>query len=201
MRVLAVCATNFERARIALPEKVQTLLCGVGPVEAAARTAAALVGERYDLVLNIGIAGAFEGRAAVGESCVVAADFVELDRENGEALRLPPGDRLYSRAQSDPSLVEMLAENGIPQRTGVTVSRVTTAASTCERLSALGAEIESMEGFAVLRAAELAHVRALELRGISNLVGPRASETWNVAAAFAALADATHRLFASVEPT
>ena len=201
MRILAVCATNFERARIALPEKVQTLLCGVGPVEAAARTAAALVGERYDLVLNIGIAGAFEGRAAVGESCVVAADFVELDRENGEALRLPPGDRLYSRAQSDPSLVEMLAESGIPQRTGVTVSRVTTAASTCERLSALGAEIESMEGFAVLRAAELAHVRALELRGISNLVGPRASETWNVAAAFAALADATHRLFASVEPT
>ena len=201
MRVLAVCATTFERARIALPEKVQTLLCGVGPVEAAARTAAALVGERYDFVLNIGIAGAFEGRATIGESCVVAADFIELDRENGEALRLPPGDRLYPRTQSDPSLVEMLAASGIRQRTGVTVSRVTTASSTCERLSALGAEIESMEGFAVLRAAELAHVRALELRGISNLVGPRASETWNVAAAFAALADATHRLFASVEPT
>ncbi|MGC8486214.1 MAG: futalosine hydrolase [Candidatus Baltobacteraceae bacterium] len=201
MRVLAVCATHFERARISLPEKVRTLLCGVGPVEAAARTAVALVGEPYDLVINIGIAGGFEGRAEIGESCVVAADFIELDRENGEALHLPPGDRLYPRAQSDPSLVEMLAASGIRQRTGVTVSRVTTAARTCERLSALGAEVESMEGFAVLRAAEIAHVRALQLRGISNIVGPRAAENWNVEAAFAALADATHRLFAAVEPT
>ena len=201
MRVLAICATHFERARIALPENVRTVVCGVGPVEAAARTAAALVGEAYDLVLNIGIAGAFEGRAAIGEGCVVAADFIELDRENGEALRLPPGDHLYPRAQSDPSLVEMLAASGVAQRTGVTVSRVTTEASTCERLSALGAEIESMEGFAVLRAAEIAHVRALQLRGISNIVGPRAAENWNVEAAFAALADATHRLFAAVEPT
>ncbi len=201
MRVLAVCATNFERARISLPESVQTLLCGVGPVEAAARTATALAGERYDLVLNIGIAGAFEGRSAIGESCVVTEDFIELDRENGESLRLPPGDRLYPRAQSDPSLVEMLAASGMPQRTGVTVARVTTEASTCDRLSALGAEIESMEGFSVLRAAQIARVRAVELRGISNLVGPRAAERWKLDAAFIALADAMHRLFAAVEPT
>jgi len=201
VRVLAICATQFERARIALPDAVRTLVCGVGPVEAAARTAAALAGDRYDLVLNLGISGAFEGRAAIGDACVVAADFIELDRENGETLRVPPGDRLYHRAQSDPSLVEMLAASGIAQRTGITVSRVTTSASTAARLSALGAETESMEGFAVLRAAAIARVRALELRGISNFVGPRAADEWKLEAAFAALADATHRLFAAVEPT
>ena len=201
MRVLAVCATQFERARISLPDAVRTLVCGVGPVEAAARTAAALAAEPYDLVLNLGIAGAFEGRCAIGDACVVATDFIELDRENGEPLRVPPGDRLHHRAQSDPALVEMLAANGIAERTGVTVSRVTTEARTCERLSALGAETESMEGFAILRAAALARVRALELRGISNFVGPRAAEPWKTEAAFAALADAVHRLFATVEPT
>lgn len=36
-----------------------------------------------------------------------------------------------------------------------------------------------MEGFAVLRAAERAGVQAIEVRGVSNLVGPRAEGEWD----------------------
>jgi nucleoside phosphorylase len=44
-----------------------------------------------------------------------------------------------------------------------------------------------MEGFAVLRAAALAGVRAIEIRGISNRCGDRANGGWNFAAGIAGL--------------
>ena len=53
--------------------------------------------------------------------------------------------------------------------------------------------VEAMEGFAVLRAAALASVPAVELRAISNLVeDPRAD--WRIEEALAALAGAIPRL-------
>jgi len=201
MRVLAVCATEFERSRLSLPESAETLICGVGPVEAAARTAAALCNEHFELVLNLGIGGGFEGRCAVGDACSIGSEFVEIDRENGEALQLPNGERLTTHAASDATLVELLAAVGFPPRIGVTVSRVTTTEATAKRLSHLGAEVESLEGFAVLRAAELAEVRALELRGISNLVAPKNAAPWNLDAAFEALNRISAALFCAIEAT
>jgi nucleoside phosphorylase len=44
-----------------------------------------------------------------------------------------------------------------------------------------------MEGFAALRAAEIAGVRAVELRGISNRCGDRSRSDWNFAAGIAGL--------------
>jgi futalosine hydrolase len=39
-----------------------------------------------------------------------------------------------------------------------------------------------MEGFSVLRAAAVARIPALEVRGVSNYVGDRASAQWDFAA-------------------
>ncbi|HEX3458235.1 MAG TPA: hypothetical protein VHR97_09815, partial [Candidatus Baltobacteraceae bacterium] len=50
---------------------------------------------------------------------------------------------------------------------------------TARRLAGCGAQVESMEGFAALRAAELAGIAAIELRGISNRCGGRESSGWN----------------------
>ena len=55
-------------------------------------------------------------------------------------------------------------------------------------------EVEAMEGFAVLRAAELAGVPALELRAVSNLVAEADRSRWRFEDAFAAPADATSRV-------
>jgi futalosine hydrolase len=53
-----------------------------------------------------------------------------------------------------------------------------------------------MEGFAVLRAAELAGVRAVEVRGISNRVGDRDQSGWNFAAGVAGVRAALDALVA-----
>jgi futalosine hydrolase len=55
-----------------------------------------------------------------------------------------------------------------------------------------------MEGFAVLRAAELAGVPALELRTVSNLVDERDRSRWRFDDAFAALETALRRLVAEL---
>jgi futalosine hydrolase len=51
-----------------------------------------------------------------------------------------------------------------------------------------------MEGFGVLRACELAGVPAVELRAISNSPDEADRTRWRFDDAFAALADALHRL-------
>ena len=57
--------------------------------------------------------------------------------------------------------------------------------------------VEAMEGFAVLRAAALAGVPALELRAISNLVEDARAD-WRIEEALAALAQALPGLIASI---
>jgi futalosine hydrolase len=56
-----------------------------------------------------------------------------------------------------------------------------------------------MEGFAVLRAAALAGVPALEVRVVSNEIGEPDRTLWRVAEALEALGGALPRLLAALE--
>jgi nucleoside phosphorylase len=56
-----------------------------------------------------------------------------------------------------------------------------------------------MEGFAVLRAAQLAGVPALEVRAISNDPAERDRSRWQLAEALAALRCAVPRLLSALE--
>lgn len=171
--ILLVCAVAAELAFLEPSARYDVLATGIGPVEAASAVATALARKVYSLVVNAGIAGAFAGRATIGEAVVVECDhFAQLGTEDGEPLG--DGSVLVSQVRSDTRLVEALAERGYRRGTGVTVACVTRTAQTAATLAQrYDATLESMEGFAVLRAASLAGVRALEVRGISNIVGPR----------------------------
>jgi nucleoside phosphorylase len=72
---------------------------------------------------------------------------------------------------------------------------VTATDETASRLAGRGAQVESMEGFAVLRAAERAGVRAIEVRGISNRCGARELSGWDFAAGAAGLQLVVEALF------
>jgi futalosine hydrolase len=164
--ILLVCAVAQELEWLGPRAGVETLVSGLGPVDAAVRVTRALAAQRYDVVVNAGIAGAFPGVAHVGDGVVV----------------LPPGNLIADRVPADAQLIEAITSLGFPLVRGITVSHVTATDATAQRLRARGAEIESMEGFAVMRAAQLANVPAIEVRGISNIVGDRASGEWDFAA-------------------
>jgi futalosine hydrolase len=186
--ILLCCAVEAELAFWHPRGGVDMLVSGVGPVEAASAVAAALANDKYRLVVNAGIAGAFDGAAAIGDGVVVSEERMELRLESGEAFSLPRGASTVESARSDASLVARLQAAGFAALRGVTVSRVTSSEATAQRLAqSLGAQVESMEGFAVLRAAERAGIAAIEVRGISNRCGARERSGWDFAAGVSGL--------------
>jgi nucleoside phosphorylase len=154
------------------------LVCGVGPVEAAAATARALADQLPQVVLHVGIAGAHE----IDPPALVIGS---------EALYEDLGTELApSRAAPDPALVEV-ARVAVPEALVVPIG------TTARVGGSSGAQVEAMEGFAVLRACELAGVPAVEVRAVSNRVSdPR--DDWRVDDAVEALAHAVRRLLAAL---
>jgi futalosine hydrolase len=194
--ILLACAVEAELGFWRPRADVERLVTGVGPVEAACSLATALAQHPYRLLVNAGIAGTFDGAAKIGDGVVVAEDTIELALENGAPLALPLGMELIDRAGSDPRLVAQLRAKGFPTLRGITVARVTSSEATARRLAHdFGAEVESMEGFAALRAAQRAGVPAIELRGISNRCGDREASGWDFAAGVAGLARVLDALF------
>jgi len=155
--LLIVAATELELRVVG--DLAPTLCCGIGPIEAAVQTAAALAGDPPAAVLHVGVAGArADAGIAVGR-LVLGSEAVYEDIAGDLAARMPR----IERALPDEALLSA-ASAALPDA-------VLSAIGTTARVGAgRVCPVEAMEGFAVLRAADIAGVPALELRAISNLV-------------------------------
>ncbi len=174
--MLVVAATERE---LALLGGLDTFCCGIGPVEAALRTARALGERGPDLVVHAGIAGS---RTLEPPALVLGSEAVYCDV-------LDPGSTFprVERARPDADLLER-ARATLPE------ARVLPIA-TCGKVGGgTGFDVEAMEGFGVLRACELAGVPAVELRAISNSPDEADRTRWRFDEALAALAAALQRL-------
>ena len=176
-----VCALPAELRYFPKRAGVEVIASGVGPIEAALATAAALARRPYRAVINAGIAGVFPGQGEVGDAVLVGSETIAgLGLEGGGPLALPDGAQLIDCVEADAALMAQCAGSGLRAVRGVTVSTITTTDETAVRLCSLyDAVVESMEGFAVLRAGTVAGIPALEVRGISNYVGDRAKSACN----------------------
>jgi futalosine hydrolase len=201
LRVLVVTAVSAERDAVLRglngANNVDVLVAGVGPAMAAARTAKELATVEYDLVISAGIGGGFIGRAEVG-SIVVANEIIAADL----GAQTPEGFRSLdelgfgsTRVAVDTGLVtritKALLTSGLLVNTGsiLTVSTVTGTTETATELTARvpGATAEAMEGFGIAIAAQECGVPILEIRAISNQVGPRDRTSWRIKEALDAL--------------
>jgi futalosine hydrolase len=186
---------------------------GAGPAAAAAATAFALASAPrspgapasepsapgpYGLVVSAGIGGAFTPLTPLG-SLVVASAIVAADLGADTPDGFLPVTALgfgRDRFTPPPALVrEVAAAAGAAPGPVLTVSTVT---GTAERAAGLlaahpGALAEAMEGFGVAEAAARADLPVLELRAVSNAVGPRDRDAWRIGDALAALTDAFRR--------
>lgn len=202
-RVLVMTAVEAEQGAVLRglrgDSRFEVALAGVGPARAAARAALTLARSSapFDLVISAGIGGGFVGAAAVG-SVVVADRIVAADL----GAETPDGfltvDELgfgSSVAEVDATLAERLgrrlAEGGLQAAVGavLTVSAATGSARTAAERTArvLGAAAEGMEGFGVAVAAQEWGLPMLEVRAISNPVGPRDRSAWRIKEALEAL--------------
>lgn len=203
-RVLIVTAVEAERDAILRglggSTRFEVIAAGAGTAAAAAGTAAMLAGGRYGCVVSAGIGGGFPGRAPVG-SLVVASELIaaDLGAETPEGFRsaaeLGFGRVLVPAAPAQAAaLAAALAAAGLAVSTGPVLT-VSTATGTAETAAALlvrhpGAAAEAMEGHGVAVAAEARGLPVLELRAVSNPVGPRDRAAWKIGEALDMLSKA-----------
>ncbi|MGW2701044.1 futalosine hydrolase [Streptomyces sp. NPDC001340] len=177
---------------------------GVGPALAAASTAtaltaAALDGNPYGLVVSAGIGGGFPPEAPVGSLVVADAITVaDLGAETADGF-VPVTELGFGTVthRPPPSLVRAVSEaTGARPGTVLTVSTVTGTAARAAELRARHprALAEGMEGFGVAEAAAAHGVAVLEIRAVSNPVGPRERAAWRIGDALAALTEGFGKL-------
>lgn len=173
---------------------------GVGQSAAAASTAFQLANADYGLVVSAGIAGGFANRATIGSlvvaNAIIAADlgaqtpdgFLSLDELGFGSARIEVDAARSSR------LLEALQAAGLPVVSGpvLTVTTVTGTAATAEDLARRipGASAEAMEGYGVATAAMQRGIPIMEIRAVSNAVGPRDRSAWRIGDALHALEQA-----------
>lgn len=187
--ILVVAATDRE---LATPIGWRVLTCGVGPVDAAATTAAALATHKPDVVLHVGIAGASRTSGLQPPAIVIGSEayYCDLNIPEQWAPRL---------VKSLPALVAA-AQRAVPfatvQRIGTSASVGGTTLGDAHRVHNIN--VEAMEGFAVLRAAQLAGVPAIEVRAISNFIDEPDRRLWRFDDAFSAICAVTYTLIAEI---
>ncbi|MFJ5801316.1 futalosine hydrolase [Streptomyces decoyicus] len=203
------------RRAAGVPVAFDVLAAGVGPAAAAAGTAtaltaAALAEAPYDLVVSAGIGGGFSpgpgarpggspsgaplGSVVVADA-IVAAD-LGAETPDGFTPVTELGFGMVAHLP-DPALVKAVAAAaGAAAGTVVTVSTVTGSAARAAELAERhpGVLAEAMEGFGVAEAAAAHGVPVLEVRTISNAVGPRDRAAWRIGPALNALTGAFRTL-------
>lgn len=166
--ILVVAATEAELAGA----PGETFVCGVGPVDAAARTGARLALGLPDGLLHVGLAGA-RGFTEVAVVAGSEAVYCDADDPRWVEQRLAPDPRLLAAVR-----------RALPD------ARVEPIGTSAHVGGSSGCAVEAMEGFAVLRAAALAGVPAVEVRVLANEIAEPDRARWQLADAREQLAAA-----------
>jgi nucleoside phosphorylase len=180
--ILVIAATDRE---LATPLGFRTLRCGVGPVDAAVATATAIAAHRPDAILHVGIAGARRARALPPASLVIGTEARYTD------LQAMPAEWAPGSVAASPLLLDAVRRvlpDALPMAIG-TSARVG---------GTTGCDVEAMEGFGVLRAAQRAGVPAIEIRAISNDIEEPDRARWHFDEAFTAITAVTPILAAEL---
>jgi len=201
MKILIVSATRNEVAPLyacfSLPDKdfiqaaeFDIIITGAGMV-ATAFALGQHLSARYNLVLNLGIAGCFDRSIPLGSVLNITADeLAELGAEDGDQFididTLGFGKSRFSAHHH--LLSDVL--NALRKVNGITVNLVHgQTQSIAKVVKRLNPVTESMEGAAVLYSCEQMGIPCLQVRSISNYVEPRNRESWKTGLAIKNLND------------
>jgi futalosine hydrolase len=176
---------NFGKAT------VDFLITGVGLPSTIYRLTSLLSKEKFDLVINLGIAGSYRDDLKIGDVAYIENEQfgdIGID-DNGELRTL--FDMGYTDQNIAPfkngKLINPVSNSGfhsislLSKVNGLTVNLVSGNLLDIERrTSKFFADIESMEGAGVFYVCLLQNVPFIEIRAISNKVEPRNAKNWNI---------------------
>jgi futalosine hydrolase len=203
MRILFVAATEFEvgslksevrsqKSDIGLSKsemehsKFEILITGVGMVATAFALGRHLVVNKYDLVVNLGIAGSFDRNIALGDVLEITADtFAELGAEDDNEFlaieKLGFGESTYYPSTKLSNLYNLFNTFNLKTANAITVNTVHGNEASIKKVKdRLNPALESMEGAAFFYACQQMNVPCMQIRAVSNYVEKRNRDNWNI---------------------
>ena len=189
MKVLLVSATEFEIASyFKQKDTIDVLLTGVGMPIALYHLQKKITENRYNLVIQVGLAGAFTTKFELGETVFVKQDtFGDLGIE--DKVRFTPifDTDLFNKNEFPFENGWLVNKNKILQQStlevvkAVTINKVTDKGSIKQQLiDSFNPDIETMEGAALHYVCLHQNIPFIQLRAISNYVGERDKTKWKI---------------------
>jgi len=192
MKTLLVAATRPEIQPLldhfGEEKPFDVLITGVGMVAMAFALGERFAQQKYDLAVNLGIAGSFDRNIALGEVAEVVEDILaELGAEDGDNF-LPIETMGFGEStfySTNPMLL-------LPTKKlrAITVNTVHGEETSIQKTTArLQPQLESMEGAAFFYACKRSIVPSVQIRAVSNYVEKRNRENWKIGLAVKNLND------------
>jgi futalosine hydrolase len=166
--------------------KSEIFITGVGMVATAFALGKHLAANKYDLVVNFGIAGSFDRNIALGDVLEITGDtFAELGAEDGDEFlsieKLGFGTSTYHPTTKLSNLYNLFNTFNIKTATAITVNTVHGNEASIKKITErLNPQLESMEGAAFFYACQEMNVPCLQIRAVSNYVEKRNRDNWNI---------------------
>ncbi len=196
MKTLLVAATEAEIAPFLKSDNykdssIDLLISGLGITFTTFELTQHLMQKKYDLVINVGIAGSFSQKYPIGTVVQVTeeqfADLAYETQEDYETFFESP----FLDANTFPfKNGKLLSEirlpftktlNSLPKVKGITVNKVHGQAESISIVQKkFDPDVESMEGAAVFYVCKQLSIPVLQIRSVSNFVEPRNKENWNI---------------------
>lgn len=197
MRILLVAATEPEVGALRREVDKMTgpglrvldfdlLITGVGMVATAFTLGRHLANNRYDLVVNLGIAGSFDRNIAIGELVEIKKDtLAELGAEDDEKFltigQLGFGTDTWYPTTKLADLYNLFNNFNLKQVSAITVNTVHGNGNSIQKVEErLKPQLESMEGAAFFYSCGQYGVPCIQIRAVSNYVEKRNRDKWNI---------------------
>jgi futalosine hydrolase len=208
MRILIVAATEIEIAATrnhyskapALNISIDFLVTGVGMTATAYSLTKKLTSKKYDLVVNVGVAGSFRPEITLGDVVNVVSDsFADLGAEDGDNfmsvfdLRLQSNDSFpfWNGKIKNDHAEKFSSLRYLKNVKAITVNKVHGNNNSIQNtFIKFHPDIETMEGAAFFYVCAMEHIPFLQLRAISNRVELRNRKAWKMDLALTNLSDA-----------
>ncbi|MGI4727167.1 MAG: futalosine hydrolase [Janthinobacterium lividum] len=164
------------------------LLTGVGMVATAFALGSQFAKKKYDLAINLGIAGSFDRSLLLGEVVEVEEDTLsELGAENDSEF-LPIEKLDFGESVFKPTDAMLFLP--IKKVRAITVNTVHGEETSIQKITErLQPQLESMEGAAFFYACKNSMVPSIQIRSVSNYVEKRNRENWKIGLAVKNLND------------
>jgi len=208
MNILIVSATEFEVKPLCeylgisqvLPDmnisdnpigdhEVKVLITGIGMVNTAF-SMGRYSNTLYDLVLNVGVCGAFDRLIKLGDVVEITEDVLsELGAEDGDAFLTYDKLNLPGDYQFKSHLSRSFAQiDALKKVKGITVNTVHGNEISINKVKTLfKADVESMEGAAFFASIGSAQNNYTQIRAVSNYVEKRDKSKWQMSLAISNL--------------